>query len=316
MTGRTRPLAVVDGLLPLAQRQLGVVSRAQLAALGVTRHHVRRQVEAQRWAVVGPRVVVLMTGALSREQERWVAVHHAGTGSALAGRSGLEHLGLRGWESDTNHLVVPHDTRVPPLPGLALHRTRVLEPHDVRIVQGIRCTTAARAAVDAASWERSTRSATGIVIAVVQQRLVTPSEITGVLDARPLLRHSVAIRAVLADVGAGADSRAEVDVAHLMRRAGFRKVRRQVVITTPDGPRRVDLATELPDGSLLIVEVDGPHHADARQRRQDAVKDAAAVAAGHRVLRIPVVDVRTDPHQVLAQLRAIHRGVIGGRNAS
>jgi very-short-patch-repair endonuclease len=305
MTGRTRPLDRHPELAALGRAQLGVVRRSQLATLGITRHHVRRQVDAQRWRPIGPNVVVLHTGPLTRAQVRWAAVLHAGPQALLAGLTALEPHGLRGWSRDEVHVLVPLGVSVPSLSGLTVHRTRRLVDEDVVHGGGCPVTTVARSAVDAGRWEKSARRAAAIVLAVVQQRLTTPHELAACLAGFERVRHGAAIATAIEDAAGGADSLAEVDVARLVVRAGLPRPRRQVVIETPDGPRRVDLAVDLPDGRLLVLEVDGIHHAETGVRLADAVKDASVVAAGHQLLRLPVQGVRADPGSVLRQLATI-----------
>lgn len=312
MTGRTHPLQTVPGLLELADRQCGVVHRRQLAELGVTHHHVRRQLDAQRWQAIGPRVVAVLTGALAVEQLRWVGHLHVGLDSLLHGRTALEHTGMVGWEVDPVHVAGAHDVQVPPLAGVVRHRIRTLSESDVRIVRGLRCHAPARAAVEAAAAERSPRTAAGLIHAVVQQRLATGDAILSCLDRTPLVRHAGLLRGAAAAASSGSDSVSEADVVRLIRRAGLPEPRRQVVILTPDGERRYDLVVDLPDGSFLVIEVDGPHHDDPRVAAADAIKDAAVLAAGGRILHIPWHLVRTDPERIVRQLRDIARGA-GGR---
>jgi very-short-patch-repair endonuclease len=329
MSGRTHPLDHVPGLRDLTRRQLGVVRRNQLAALGVTSDHVRSQVRAERWRAIGPFVVVLSTGSLTRPQQRAVAVLHAGPGARLAGRTALEQIGLRGWEVELLHVSVPRDCRVRPLPGVVAHTFVALgrssptagqdpltasghasradarrRTRDEAIDAWPPTDSAATAAVDAASWERSAASATSLVIAVVQQRLATATEILDELDRRPKVRHARVLRTALGEADAGAQSRAELDVAHLVRRAGLGTPRRQVAIETALGRLHVDLLVTLPGGRHLVVEVDGPHHDDPRVRASDQERDAALLVLGYAVLRIPVALLRADPERVLAQLRA------------
>jgi very-short-patch-repair endonuclease len=305
VTGRTHPLDAVPGLRALAGAQGGVVRRDQLAALGVTDRHVRRQVEAQRWTTYGPHAVVLSTGVLTRAQRRAVAVAHGGPQSVLAGLSALEHLGLRGWEREVVHVLVPRGARVLALPGVVGHQAGHLDAADIASRRWPACTSAARAAIDAASWERSERTASGLVLAVVQQRLATPADLVDVLERCTRVRHRALLLAMVGEAAGGADARSEVDVVRLVRSVGLPEPRRQQVIETPDGPRRVDLAVDLPDGRTLVIEVDGVHHADSRVREADAVKDAALVAAGYVVLRIPASLLRRDPRTVRTQLRTI-----------
>jgi very-short-patch-repair endonuclease len=305
MTGRSHPLDLVPGLRELARAQRGVVRRDQLRALGVTRHHVRSQIEAQRWRAIGPRAVVLTTGVLTRSQSRAVAAAHAGPSATLAGLACLEELGLSGWERRGIEVLVPHGLKPTALRGVVVHQSHYLPAHELLADRWPPCTTAARAAVDAASWERDGRTACALVIAVVQQHLATAHEILLALERPGSVRHRALLRAAISEAADGADSHAEVDVARMLRALGLGPVQHQLVVDTPDGRFPVDLAVRLPDGRPLVIEVDGPHHDDPRQRERDAIKDAALIAAGHVVLRIPVTLLRRTSAVVRAQLRAI-----------
>ena len=305
MSGRTRPLALVPGLWELADRQLGVVSRTQLATLGVTRHHVRSQVAAQRWHCLGGRVVALSTGALTAKQWRYVGLLHCGNASVLCSRTSLEVHGLQNWPAEQTDVLVPHGTTVPNLAGVRVHRSRHLTETDVVIRRGWRCTSAERSIVDAASDADSARTAAALVLAALQQKVSAPERVAEHLHQAPARRHARAIARAVDDAIRGAESHAELDVIRLIKRAGLTNVRQQVAIRTLAGLRRVDLAVDLPDGSVLVVEVDGVHHQDPRVRAEDAVKDAAVQAAGYRMLRIPVALVRSDPGRVVEMFRQL-----------
>lgn len=305
MSGRRTVFDDVIGLRALAAEQLGVVRRDQLAVLGVTRHHVSSQVEAGRWRTLGPTLVVLRPGALTRPQEMVAGPLHCGPTAALDGWTQLERAGLRGWTRPGIDVVVPHGTRPPALPGLVVHQSRQLDELD--IVPGTpRSVTVARAAIDAAGRLRSSRAACGLLLAVAQQRLATAPEMLTVLERTWRVRHTAALRELLSDAE-GLESQAERDVERIARSVGFRDIRRQARIETPSGPVRVDLALVLVDGRIVVVEVDGPSHDDPRQRLADTERDASLIALGYVVLRIPAYLVRTDPDAVRTRLTALWR---------
>lgn len=308
MTGRSHALDLVPGLRDLAQRQLGVVHRDQLRALGVRPHHVAHQVAAERWSAYGRSTVVLSTGVLTRAQRRAVAVTHAGPRAALAGLSALEALGLRDWSRDLVHVLVPQGGLPSRLPGVVAHQTRHLGPDDLIGGRWPTCTTAARAAIDAASWEAHPRTAGGIVVATVQQRLATAAELLAELGRRGPVRHRGLLREILAEAAGGADAMSEIDMVRVIRSLGLPEPRRQVLVETPDGWRRIDLVVVLPDGRRFAIEVDGPHHLDPRVREADATKDLALMAAGYVVVRIPSELLRRDPAGVRERLLAVIRG--------
>ncbi len=307
MTGRTQPLAYIPGLRELASQQAGIVHRDQLAALGVTKNHVRSQLRAQRWQAITPNVIGLMTGVLTEGQLQRSALLHAGPRALLDDRTVLSLGGLRGWESGMTHVLAPHGVVISPMRGVVFHRSRHLDGADATIHGGVRCTTVERAAVNAASRQRSPRSASGLVIAVVQQRLSTPLAMLECLERLTKVRHVDAIRDSLVHAAGGADSLSEVDVTRLLRRAGLTSFRRQHVVRTADGPRPYDVVVDLPDGTLLLVEVDGVFHDDPVRRARDLAKDAAATALGHQVLRIPVHLLRPEARRIEAQFEEIRR---------
>ncbi len=233
----------------------------------------------------------------------WVAQLHGGESSQLFAETALEAHGMTGWEPERAHLLVAHGLKVPSATGLVVHHSRRVALDGAVLRRGLRCEPAARAVVSAVDRIAQERRALGLVLASVQQRIAAPKDITAQLHGR--VRHAAAIRRILADADAGADSLREVDLARLVRRAGFTAYRRQVRVQTMDGPRPYDLGVELADGTLLLIEADGVHHLDPRVREADAAKDAAAAALGHRVIRIPVQVMGQHEARIVQQLSRI-----------
>jgi hypothetical protein len=77
MTGTRKVYTTVSGLPELARRQHRVVTRAQLAALGVGPRDVAHHVRALRWRELSPTVLALHRGPLTREARWWTAVRGA-----------------------------------------------------------------------------------------------------------------------------------------------------------------------------------------------------------------------------------------------
>lgn len=302
----------MPGLTELLVRQAGLARRDQLRDLGVTSNHVAEQVAAGRWRVVAPQVVSADNGRLDQHQLHWRAVLNAPL-AWLGGRSALAHLGLVGYAPPAVHVLVPRDRRPPRLPDVTAHvsdRLPDVTAHasdrlpaaEAGASPGLPVTSPARAAVDGAAWEAHPRAAAGLVLAVVQQRLATAAEVLDELAVAGRVRHRAVLRDALAEAADGAESMAEVDVVPLLRLAGLPRPRRQV----RSGARRHDLEVDLPDGRVLVVEVDGPQHESPQARWADAERDAALAAEGKLLLRIPAYAVRHEPGRVLTQVRAIH----------
>ena len=98
----------------LARVQCGLVTRAQLLGCGVDRWAVRHRIGSGRWLELTPTVVSTTTGALSREQLKWLGVLHAGGDSVLGDLSAAEHLGLRNWSRDDITVLVTKDADMQP----------------------------------------------------------------------------------------------------------------------------------------------------------------------------------------------------------
>jgi len=289
-------------LAALVERQQGLVRRAQLREHGMDRHHVAARVASGLWQLVAPEVVSTDNGRLDRSQLLWRAVLHA-PGPAWVGHlSSLEEHGLTGWRRDQVHLLIPR-FRLAPLAGVVIHQSDRVPAEAPDLAAGLPLAPPARAALDAACSLPHPTLAGGLIVATVQQRLATVAAIEVEVQAAGRVRNKVAIVAALRSAGDGAESMSEADVEPLVRRAGLPSPRRQVVIAG----RRRDLAIDLPDGSVLILEIDGPHHDDPRQRWIDVQRDAELIALGYVVLRLPAYVLRADPGRVVEQLVAIRR---------
>lgn len=289
----------------LFARQAGLARREQLRELGVTNDHVDDHVHAGRWAVVAPAVISADNGRLDHEQLLWRAALHGPCGW-IGGRSALAVDGLDGYPPSKIHLLAPHLRRPDPLDGVAIHVTGRDPGDPPDLSRGLPHTRPARSTVDAAAWDPHPKLAAGLVLAVVQQGLATPDEILSELDAAGRVRHRAVVRRALEDAIGGAESSAEVDVEPLIHRAGLTVARRQV--RRPG--RRDDIEVDLPDGTVLVVEVDGSQHDTPQARWADAARDAQVLADGRLPLRIPAYAIRHEPHVVVARLRAIHEAAL------
>ena len=300
---RTRPDLARSSpeVAALFRRQAGLARRDQLRELGVTNDHVDDHVHAGRWAVVAPTVVSADNGRLDHEQQLWRAALHGPCGW-IGGRSALAVDGLDGYPPARIHLLAPRLRRPDPLDGLVVHVTARLPDDPPDLTHGLPRTSPARSTVDAAAWDPHPRLAAGLVLAVLQQEIAAPDAILAELDAAGRVRHRAVVRRAIEDAVGGAESLTEVDVEPLIRRAGLAVARRQV----RSGRRREDIEVDLPDGTVLVVEVDGSQHDTPQARWADAARDAQVLADGRLPLRIPAYAIRYEQAVVVARLRAIY----------
>ncbi|MDP9398247.1 MAG: hypothetical protein M3P96_10705 [Actinomycetota bacterium] len=194
------------------------------------------RIRSGRWQAVGCRVVVLHTGRLTRRQQMWVGVLHAGPGSCLGGSTAAEADGFEGFPSLPVHVVVRRGRRVPPLEHpqvrLVVHESRRLQPGDVHPARSPARTRLPRPIVDAAAWAGADDAARAILAAAVQQRLVRVAELKAVLAGGGALRRRRLLLETLDDVEGGSHSLPELQWLDLLRRRNLplptcqRKVRR------------------------------------------------------------------------------------------
>jgi very-short-patch-repair endonuclease len=132
---------------PLAERQHGLVTRAQLRQLGLS----DRQITARlRWGLLTPvhRGVLRITAvARSPEQALLAACLAAGVGAVASHRSAAALWELRGIDWPRPELSVPNDRR-PSVAGATVHRSAMLGRPDVTRHRRIPVTTPARTLLD------------------------------------------------------------------------------------------------------------------------------------------------------------------------
>ncbi|MFE6236690.1 hypothetical protein [Cellulosimicrobium sp. NPDC057862] len=305
MTGGADFLDAVAGLRALATSQHGVVARSQLTRLGVTSHDVDNQVRARRWRRSSRDVLVLHRGPLTRLARCWVAVLGAPPCSAVGAWTALELRGLEGWHREPVHLVVARGERADRHPWLVVHESRRAATDDIGWLAGLPVHGVERAAVDAAAWQPSWRTAVGLASAVVQQRLATPAGLLAKLDEVGAVRHRSTMRSALGDIAGGSDSLAEIDFVRLCRRAGLPEPVRQARRRDARGRWRfLDVEWRLADGRRLVVEIDGVGHMENRRWYDDLLRDAELGADTRTVrLRLPATAARHEPERVLAIVR-------------
>jgi hypothetical protein len=305
MTGRPHVLDSNLRLARLARRQAGVLTRRQLAECGIGHEAVDDHVRARRWREPVPGVVVLHCGPIIEGARAWLAVLAGGESAALCAWTALAGFGLEGWLRPATHVVVRRGRHVPTITGVVVHESRRHGPSDIWLRDGLPSHSVERAAIDAGAWAKTVRSACGLLAAVVQQGLTTPSRLLTALDGTGRVAHRKRMLHALADIEGGSRAMSEIDLVRLCRRAGLPEPVRQRVRRDVNGRRRyLDAEWDLGGGRTVSLEVDGIHHLDAGQWYDDLLRQSELVVpGGHRVIRIPALALRLEPERVLAILR-------------
>ncbi len=290
----------------LAHRQHLLLSRDQLTGLGIDREVVARRVDAKTWRTVGPRIVVLTGGPLTREQRWWAGILHAYVPCtqtaeprvALTGLTAAEAGGLTGFETPTVHIAVRHGREVTGLTHPALrivvHQTRDLGADDVHPVAQPPRILLPRAVVEAASASarRAPNRTRAILAASVQQRLVRSRDLATYAVSRTTLPGRRLVLETTDDVAGGAHSLPEVQFSRGLRRAGLPEPSRQRRVRRPDGTYYLD--ADFVDYAVT-VEVNGIQHYELLLSEADDVRRFALQLTGRMVVDMSSYAVR---HQI------------------
>ena len=149
----------------------------------------------------------------------------------------------------------------------------------------------------------SARSAGGLLAAVVQQQLTTAEGLLTWCDKLPRLRHKPLLRGFLDDISGGSESMAEIDLVRTCREYSLQPPVRQRRRTDSAGRTRyTDAEWDLPDGSTLVLEVDGAFHRTHSSWEDDLRRQRRLSAPGRRQLRCTAVELRTEPEEVVRDL--------------
>ena len=293
----------------LADRQAGVLARRQLNGMGFDNDYVDNQLRARRWQRVGDVVVCTTTGPLSREQRTWAGVLHAGPTSAVGGLTALQLHGLSRWEHDPVTVVVAKSHNLAPLPGVEFVETRRPVLWYAAGRTALPVWRVEPAALLWAAYEPVTRSAYGLLAAVVQQGLTTPYQLDRWITRMRPLRRAKPFRRVLDELARGARSLAELDVTRMCRDAALPAPRRQTRRVDASGHNRyTDCEWRLADGRTVVLEVDGAFHMEVDHWEADLARQRDLVSSGVLVLRCTAGQLRQEPQKIAQALRRLGVG--------
>ena len=289
-----------DRLSVLGRRQASVVSRAQLYDLGYSRAEVRNQVRARRWRRLGRHCLVLHCGPLPDGGRYWAAVLEGGPRAVIDGASALLLAGLEHYDVDRIRVSVPRGARIRHRgTGVDIRQTRRWVADDT-VVGGVPRTPPAVAAVRAALWAKSDRQAELVMTMAVQQGLVRAEELAVEMlrirrDRRRLLLNQLVIELL-----GGIRSLGELDVVRGCRERGIPEPDKQVCRRTSSGTYFLDFRWS---AWRVVVEVDGIQHSWVSNVVSDALRQNRLAIDGDKILRLPVLGLRTQPDAFFAQIR-------------
>ncbi len=295
------PKTLQSSVWALVRAQHGVVSRAQLGAMGFGREAIRHRVERGRLHPVRPDVYAVGRPELTAHGQWMAAVLTCGDGAVLSHGSAAALWEIAPQRTREIDVSVPSGRRPKRRVGIRVHRRTALGESEVTRCAGIPVTTPPAtlidlaAALDRGRLERAINEAD-------KRDLIDPETLRAALDAGVQRPGTAALRRILdRRTFALTESELERRFLALARRAG---------LPLPDTGARVNGYTvdfHWPDLGL-IVETDGlRYHRTPSQQSSDRRRDQAHAAAGLTVLRFTHEQVAHEPDDVQATLSRVAR---------
>jgi very-short-patch-repair endonuclease len=284
----------------LAESQHGVLTRAQLLALGFTTDAIRHRLQKGRLHPVGWGVYALGRPQLTRHGHWMAAVLGCGGDAALSHESAGALWEIRSERREEIEVSVPSH-KFPRRHGITVHRRVSLFPNELTRSQGIPVTTPVCTLVDLATRLRGDPLEAAVNEAD-KLGLCDPDELRSATDAMNGRPGVAPIRQIL-------DRRTfRLTDSALERR--FLPIAVEAGLPTPEtrvyvNGFRVDFHWP---GLRLVVETDGlRYHRTPAQQARDRLRDQAHAVAGLTSLRFTHAQVAFDPGHVQATLTAVAR---------
>jgi hypothetical protein len=264
-----------------AARRWGVLSRAQLSALGVAPATVDYWVQSRRLEVIHRGVYAVGGAVLRPEGHRLAAVLACGAGAVLSHRSAASQWGLLATDQVRIDVTAPASRHG--VPGIRLHRTRSLDAQDTTSHEGIPITTVHRTLLDLAATVRGDQLERALAQAMYLE-LYDQRAIDDVVARSNGHRGTGVLREATKQEPQITKSMWEIRMLGIVRQANLPEPITNRPLDVPDhGECKPDFYWP---AYGLIVETDGwEAHRTLAAFRSDRAKDAALTAAGYRVLR-------------------------------
>lgn len=284
------------------RRQHGVLTRAQALEAGLSVEAVRWKLARGDWRRLHPGVYLTHTGPLGWASRAQGALLAAGAGSVLTLDSAAFVWGMTSRPPDVLTIAIPSHRHPAPIAGVRVARRRRLQP---TLVTGLWVTRAAPTIVDLADLpDRDFDTVLAVAARAAQRGLVSDNTLLTELAARPRHRHRRFLHLACGELGAGAESVAEILFANRVLRPHRLPVFDRQVLAA-DGRSRADFRNR---ALGIVVEIDGRLWHAGERFHTDRQRDRRTAARGEVTVRASWLDVDRRPCQLALDLWQIcHR---------
>ena len=302
-------------LAHLAARQHGVVSLAQLRALGLGKRGAAHRAARGRLHRVHRGVYAVGHPRLTPEGRSLAALLACGPRSVLSHRSAAAAWGIRASAQTLIEVTTSNRGRRAP-PGVQLRLTRSLRAEDVTRLRGLPVTTVARTLVDLACVLAPSALARAVHEAEFR-RLLDVAAVEAVLARANGRRGTAALRTALAEPSPGATRSALEERFLSLVRGRLPAPRLNANLWVGGELIEVDAAWR---DARVAVELDGAAaHRTSRAFHRDRARDLGLAAEGWVVVRLTWPQLIHEPERIVGELRrllALRGDQSSGQNVS
>jgi hypothetical protein len=279
----------------------GVIDRAELDRLGVTRHQLQRWVAGSRLEKVAPRVWRIGGSADTWRQRLTIGTLSLGHPAAASHSAAAQLHRFDRTPIDVVEFLVADAQRSSRLDA-KVHGSKLIRPHDIVRVDGIATTSATRTIVDLANVRVHPDRLRAAIDTAVRLQLSAPRTIAErVYDIRRRGRTGVRLLDELL-LDSGGHTMLERDFLRLMREAGLPRATPQVVFR--DGSRTLARVDFLFAEWSIVVEVSGRKgHSSPAERARDAQRRNELQDLGLKVYEFTWEDITRRPGWVIRTMR-------------
>lgn len=210
----------VPGLKEVVAEQHGVVTVAQLKAVGLSAEFARARVRAGRWQRPHRQVYAVFSGELDRRAKIWAAILRCGPGAVASHQTAAELEGLNQDGDRFVHITVDasRHLRISRSEGIRVHYSNsvAVRTHPAKAPPRTRLD---ETVLDLVEEARGAHTAAAWITLAVRKRLTTPRRLAAALAGRKKFRWRRMIEAMLHDVQKGVQSTLELEHLHKVERA-------------------------------------------------------------------------------------------------
>lgn len=284
-------------MLAAAAAQHGVLTHAQLVALGLTSEAIKHRIARGKLHPVYRGVFALGRPQLDRSGQQKAALLACATRSALSHSAGLEYWRL-GLPQRRLEITVSPPRRVRH-PGLRVHQSRTLTAPEIITVDGIAVTDPLRTLIDMAPrWKNGELDDT--IERMSQMNLRSPERLLAQLERRASIPGTRLVRDALTRWTLSlTQTQLERRFLPIAKRAGLPEPQRQRHVNG----HRVDFF--FPQLGLVVEADSLRFHRTAARQTADLRRDQEHVAAGLIPVRYSHVQITYEPDHVERSLRQI-----------